>query len=233
MTAMTTETAVIDIRGLTKTYGTGAAQVPALRGIDLQVRRGEIVLIEGPSGSGKTTLLLAMGAMLRPTEGTITVDGTDITAARERDLPRLRARHIGFIFQDFALLPALDALENVEVAANLAGITGRAARQRAETLLATVGLAHRSHHRPGELSGGERQRVAIARALANDPAVILADEPTANLDSHAGRSVAQLLRQLATDEHRAIVVVTHDLRLADIADRLYWLEDGQLSERDR
>jgi putative ABC transport system ATP-binding protein len=223
-------TAALRVHQLSKTFGADELAVHAVRTVDLDVDAGEVVLIMGPSGSGKTTLLLMLGAMLRPTSGAIEVAGLDIATAPERDLPRLRARHFGFIFQDFNLLGALDAAENVELAANLGGLTGTAARARAATLLDQVGLAHRAHHRPDQLSGGEKQRVAIARALANDPTLILADEPTANLDSSIGRDIARLLQRLATDEHRSVVIVSHDARLREIADRVLWLEDGTFRE---
>jgi len=223
-------TAALHVEQLSKTFGSGDLAVHAVRTVDLHVDAGEVVLIMGPSGSGKTTLLLMLGAMLRPTSGAIEVAGFDIATAPERDLPRLRAKHFGFIFQDFNLLGALDAAENVQLAANLGGTTGTAARSRAAGLLDQVGLAHRARHRPDQLSGGEKQRVAIARALANDPTLILADEPTANLDSSIGRDIARLLRRLATDEHRTVVIVSHDSRLREIADRVLWLEDGTFRE---
>jgi putative ABC transport system ATP-binding protein len=223
-------TAVLSVRSLTKTYGTGDLAVDAVRQVDLDVEAGEVVLIMGPSGSGKTTLLLMLGAMLRPTSGSVRVGGTDVASASERELPPLRARHFGFVFQDFNLLTALDALENVEVACNLAGVTGRAARHRAAELLTRLGLEKRLHFRPDQLSGGEKQRVAIARALANDAPVILADEPTANLDSSYGRDIARLLRSMATDDGRSVVIVSHDDRLRAIADRVLWLEDGRFRE---
>jgi putative ABC transport system ATP-binding protein len=184
----------------------------------------------GPSGSGKTTLLLMLGAMLRPTSGSIQVGGLDLARAPERRLPSVRAHRFGFVFQDFNLVGALTVAENVELACNLAGVTGDAAHQRARALLERVGLGHRLGFRPEQLSGGEKQRVAIARAFANDPPVILADEPTANLDSAIGRQVARLLRQLATQDRRAVVIVSHDARLQEIADRVLWLEDGTFRE---
>jgi putative ABC transport system ATP-binding protein len=223
-------TAVLSVRALTKTYGTGDLAVDAVRQVDLDVEAGEVVLIMGPSGSGKTTLLLMLGAMLRPTSGSVLVEGADVATASERDLPPLRARHFGFVFQDFNLLTALDALENVEVACNLAGVTGREARNRARVLLTRLGLEKRMHFRPDQLSGGEKQRVAIARALANDAPVILADEPTANLDSGHGRDIARLLRSVASDDGRSVVIVSHDDRLREIADRVLWLEDGGFRE---
>jgi putative ABC transport system ATP-binding protein len=220
----------MSVHDLTKTYGEGELAVDAVRHVSLDIAAGEVVLIMGPSGSGKTTLLLMLGAMLRPTSGAITIDSTNLATAPERTLPPLRARHFGFVFQDFNLLSALDARENVELACNLAGVTGRTARRRATTLLTRLGLGDRLHFRPDQLSGGEKQRVAIARALANDPQVILADEPTANLDSGHGRDIARLLRKLAVDDRRSVLIVSHDDRLKQIADRVLWLEDGQFRE---
>jgi putative ABC transport system ATP-binding protein len=220
----------LSVHDLTKTYGEGELAVDAVRHVDLDIAPGEVVLIMGPSGSGKTTLLLMLGAMLRPTSGAISIDSTDLATAPERTLPPLRARHFGFVFQDFNLLSALDARENVELACNLAGVTGRAARRRATALLERLGLGNRVHFHPDQLSGGEKQRVAIARALANDPQVILADEPTANLDSGHGRDIARLLRQLATGDGRSVLIVSHDDRLKQIADRVLWLEDGRFRE---
>ncbi len=214
-------------QALTKTFGEGAVQVRAVRGVDLDVRPGEVVLIMGASGSGKTTLLSMLGAMLRPTSGRVEVDGVDLATLPERKLPEFRTRRFGFVFQDFNLLSALSAEENVEFALNLAGVTGHRARNRARHLLDGLGLAGRRQFRPDKLSGGEKQRVAIARALANEPAVILADEPTANLDSKIGREIARLLRHIATEEQRSVVIVSHDARLKEIADRVLWLEDGQ------
>jgi len=223
-------TVAISVRGLTKTFGEGDLAVHAVRDINLDIESGEVVLIMGPSGSGKTTLLLMLGAMLRPTTGSVTIDGTDLAAAPERRLPKLRASHLGFIFQDFNLLGALNATENVELACNLAGLAGHRADQRARELLKRVGLGHRLTFRPDQLSGGEKQRVSVARALANDPPVILADEPTANLDSSHGHDIGRLLRRLATDDGRSVVVVSHDERLREIADRVLWLEDGTFRE---
>ena len=211
---------------LHKTFGDGDIAVRAVRGVDLTVRRGEVVLIMGPSGSGKTTLLSMLGAMLRPTSGRILVDGIDLAVVPDSRLSRLRATTFGFVFQDFNLLGALSVRENVEFALNLAGVTGRPARLRAEELLTGFGLSQRLEFRPDKLSGGEKQRVALARALANQPPVVLADEPTANLESKTGHEIARLLRAIATDEHRAVVIVSHDARLKDAADRVLWLEDG-------
>jgi putative ABC transport system ATP-binding protein len=222
--------AAISVRHLTKTYGEGELAVHAVDGVDLDIAAGEVVLVMGPSGSGKTTLLLMLGAMLRPTSGSVLIDGIDLSTAPERRLPALRATHLGFIFQDFNLLTALTARENVELACNLAGTVGRDARHRATDLLGRVGLADRLDFRPDQLSGGEKQRVAIARALANNPTVLLADEPTANLDSGHGREIARLLRRLAEEDGRSIVIVSHDDRLRQVADRVLWLVDGTFRE---
>jgi putative ABC transport system ATP-binding protein len=216
----------IRAEGLEKVFGEGDVQVRAVRGVDLAVRLGEVVLIMGPSGSGKTTLLSMLGAMMRPSAGRVEIDGVDLASLAEKRLPDFRARRFGFVFQDFNLLSALTARENVELALNLAGMTGRDARDRAEGLLRGFGLSDRLGFLPDKLSGGEKQRVAIARALANDPAVILADEPTANLDSKIGHEIARLLRNIATEERRSVIIVSHDTRLKDIADRVLWLEDG-------
>ena len=218
---------LVRIHDLAKTFGEGKTRVEAVRGLDLELERGEIVLVMGPSGSGKTTFLSMLGGLLRVTAGEIWVDDTDIAALTERELPPFRARTFGFIFQDFNLVAALSALENVEVALNIAGRTGPQARERAERLLTGLGLAERLHFPVEKLSGGEKQRVAIARAIANQPALILADEPTANLDSHHGAETMRLLRRLAKDEGTTVVMVSHDDRLREVADRVLWLEDGR------
>lgn len=217
----------LEAKGLTKTFGEGDIQVRAVRGVDLEVKRGEVVLIMGPSGSGKTTLLSMLGAMMRPTSGSVVVDGVDLATLAEKRLPRFRARSFGFVFQDFNLLSALTAQENVEYALNLGGTTGRNAHERARTMLNDLGLGERLRFRPEKLSGGEKQRVALTRALANEPAVILADEPTANLDSKIGHEIARLLRRAADEQGRSVIIVSHDARLKDIADRMLWLEDGE------
>jgi putative ABC transport system ATP-binding protein len=185
----------------------------------------------GPSGGGNTTLQSMAGMLLRPTEGNIWVDGKEVTRLDKRHLPALRLHTVGFVFQAYNLLGALTARENLELVMNMAGVKGKAARERALKLLAMLGLEHRVNHLPADLSGGEKQRVAIARAIANDPPLILADEPTGNLDSKTGYEVMELLCcGLGRDQGRAIVIVTHDYRLRDIADRVLWLEDGHLSD---
>jgi putative ABC transport system ATP-binding protein len=204
--------------------------VTAVRDVSLTVAPGEIVLIMGPSGSGKTTLLSMLGALLKPSEGTIQLNGTVISALSEGRLPQVRLRQFGFIFQDFNLLSALSTLENVALVGELAGLKTREARRRAADLLTGLGLGERLHFLPEKLSGGEKQRVAIARALVNDPALILADEPTANLDSKIGHDIMRLLRGIAREQGRSVVIVSHDQRIKDIADRVLWLEDGQFKE---
>jgi putative ABC transport system ATP-binding protein len=221
---------VLELQSISKVYGSGHTVVKAVDDVDLNIKAGEIVLIMGPSGSGKTTLLSMAGLLLRPSEGKIRIEGQEVDGLKERQLAALRLRSVGFVFQAYNLLGALTARENVELVMNMAGVKGQAARQRATELLTSLGLDNRLEHRPADLSGGEKQRVAIARALANDAPVILADEPTGNLDSKTGREVMELLCcGLGRDEGRAIVVVTHDHRLKDIADRVLWLEDGHLT----
>lgn len=215
---------------VTKRFGSEDTEVVAVREVSLSVEPGEVVLIMGPSGSGKTTLLLMLGGLLKPTEGTIRIDGVELSALSESKLPDIRLRHFGFIFQDFNLLSALNVLDNVSIAAELAGVTRREARRRAAALLGELGLGRRLRFSPEKLSGGEKQRVAIARALVNDPALILADEPTANLDSSHGHETMRLLREIAKGRGRAVVIVSHDQRIRDIADRVLWLEDGQFKE---
>lgn len=221
---------ILHVAQVTKTYGSGTTEVQAVRDVSLEVKSGEIVLIMGPSGSGKTTLLQMMGALLKPTEGTIQLNGETLTALAENRLPVLRLHQIGFVFQSFNLLSALSVLDNVALVAELAGQKRRAARARAAALLTELGLEKRLHFLPEQLSGGEKQRVSIARALINDPTLILADEPTANLDSKIGHDIMLLLQRIAKEQDRSVVIVSHDQRIQDIADRVLWLEDGQFKE---
>ncbi|HKY89161.1 MAG TPA: ATP-binding cassette domain-containing protein [Candidatus Limnocylindrales bacterium] len=223
-------TVTLDVRDVTKRFGEGDTAVTAVRDVSLAVEPGEVVLIMGPSGSGKTTLLSMMGALLRPSRGTIHLDGTELTALSEGRLPDIRLRRFGFIFQDFNLLSALSALENVALVGELAGLKPSVAREKATALLTGLGLSERLDFLPEKLSGGEKQRVAIARALINEPALILADEPTANLDSRIGHEIMHLLRGIAREQGRSVVIVSHDQRIRDIADRVLWLEDGQFKD---
>jgi putative ABC transport system ATP-binding protein len=219
----------IETRGVTKQYVQGEASTLALAGIDLTVSRGEVVLLMGPSGSGKTTLLSIMGCILRPTSGQVILEGRDVTAMSEKELPAMRLKHIGFVFQGFNLFPTLSVGENVELSLSLKGVRGREAKQEAHRLLDLVGIGHKYQSFPADISGGQKQRVAIARAVAGSPVAILADEPTAALDSHTGKSVVEMMAQLAHNENRAVVIVTHDGRLAEFADRIVWMEDGVLA----
>jgi len=221
---------VLKLENIAKIYGEGHTQVRAVGGVDLEVQKGEVVLIMGPSGSGKTTLLSIAGGILKPTSGKVFWDGKDITAISEGKLPHLRLGTAGFIFQTFNLLANLTALENVSLALNLNGVKGEPAVSKTIEILKYLGLDRRLHHLPRDLSGGEKQRVSVARALINDPVIVLADEPTANLDSKAGHDVAELLRDVAKKSGKAVVVVSHDQRIRDIADRVLWLEDGRFKE---
>ncbi len=219
--------------GLSKTYTLGRVQVPAVRDVHLTVPAGRLVVIMGPSGSGKTTLLSMLGCILRPTAGELYIAGQRVERWDEAYLPYIRRQYIGFIFQQFNLLRALTALENVEIALHLRGIRGRAARARAAEALAQVGLADRLHFYPKDLSGGEQQRVAIARAIVADPLILLADEPTANLDSVTGHHVVEHLRAVTYERQMATVVVTHDHRIVALADEVYYMEDGCLRRSEK
>src|SRR5512144_1410514 len=222
--------ATFQVTHVTKRYGSGATEVIAVRDVSLAVAPGEVVLIMGPSGSGKTTLLLMLGALLKPTEGTIQLNGTLLSALAENRLPDIRLREFGFVFQDFNLLSALTVLENVAIVAELTGLKSGAARKKAAAILTDLGLGERLNFPPEKLSGGEKQRVAIARALVNDRTLILADEPTANLDSKIGHEIMRLLRSIAKEQGRSVIIVSHDQRIKDIADRVLWLEDGEFKE---
>ena len=230
MTNSSSQGETLQIAHVTKRYGSGATEVTAVRDVSLIVSPGEVVLIMGPSGSGKTTLLSMLGALLKPSDGAIHLNGTIISALAENRLPHIRLKQFGFIFQDFNLLSALTALENVAIVAELAGSKSGAARRKAASILTELGLSERLNFLPEKLSGGEKQRVAIARALINDPALILADEPTANLDSKIGHEIMRLLRNIAKEQGRSVVIVSHDQRIKDIADRVLWLEDGEFKE---
>jgi putative ABC transport system ATP-binding protein len=220
----------VEVRGVSKHFGTGDARVDALVDINLTVHAGETVGLRGPSGSGKSTLLNVIGCVTEPSVGWMRLDGEAVYDGRwlRRDLRRLRLEKIGFIFQTHNLLPFLNATENVAEAMELAGLSSHAARVRAEALLDYLGVGKRRHAMPGALSGGEAQRVAIARALANSPRIILADEPTAPLDSQRAGTVMDLLRRIATEQQAAVLVVTHDESIFNRFDRLFQFRDGRL-----
>ena len=225
------ETFILRADHLVKTFGRGHATVRAVDDVTLGVARGEMVVIMGPSGSGKTTLVSMLGALLSPDSGSIAIDDVEITSLDEAGLAALRARKIGFIFQSFNLLEALTVLDNVLFPAHLAPGGVKAARPHAEALLKRLNLWQRRDARPNTLSGGEQQRVAIARALVNRPRLVFADEPTGNLDSQSGQEVMMILYDIARDEGCSVVLVTHDQRVVDVADRILWLEDGALRDR--
>ncbi|HEY6548675.1 MAG TPA: ABC transporter ATP-binding protein [Vicinamibacteria bacterium] len=222
-------TPVLTAHGIVKTFEEGSQRVEVLKGVSLEVRAGEVVALEGPSGSGKTTLLSIMGCILSPSGGEVTVDGQAVDADRPAALREARRRKIGFVFQQYNLFPALTALENVEYALNVKGARGDAAHREARRVLQRVGLGDRLHFLPRDLSGGQKQRVAIARALAGAPPVILADEPTANLDTATGAQILDLFRDLAKAENRGLLVVTHDPKVRVIADRVVGIRDGRLA----
>ncbi len=220
---------IVVAQKLTKIYGRGATRVAALKGVNLRVRRGEIIAVLGPSGSGKTTLLNMLGALDRPTEGRVIIDRVVTSMVPERRLYKIRREKLGFIFQTYYLVPTMNALQNVLMPV-LPIRRNKRYEKRAERLLEMVGLKGRMHHKPGELSGGEQQRVAIARALILNPSVILADEPTGNLDSKTGAEIIELMQRLNRERDKTFIIVTHDRRLADNAERALYLEDGRLSE---
>ena len=229
---MTTASALARIVNIGKTYGTGETAVAALAGATLDILPGEVTLIEGPSGSGKTTLISVLGLLLTPTTGEVWIEGQNVAGLGERHLPGLRARNFGFVFQGFNLFPALTALENVAIAIQMKDARVRRPKDEARRLLELVGLGSRAHHLPADLSGGQKQRVAIARALGGNPPILVGDEPTAALDTKTALSVMELLRELATAQGRAVVVVTHDPRLERFADRVVRVEDGTIHSID-
>ena len=222
---------VIETRDLTKVYKMGEVEVHALRGATLTIDRGEVVSIMGPSGSGKSTMMNILGCLDRPTSGTYTLDGSEVSKMSSDELAVIRNRKVGFVFQSFNLLPRSTALSNVELPMRYAGVTsGR--DERAKAALIAVGLGDRVHHRPTELSGGQQQRVAIARALINDPAIVMADEPTGNLDSKSGDEIMELILNLNKEKGTTIIIVTHDPKIAQMTKRVIRLSDGVVVESD-
>jgi putative ABC transport system ATP-binding protein len=221
---------IYSLRAVSRVFGDGSAQVQAVLDADLEIDRGAFVVIVGPSGSGKTTLLQLLGALDRPTSGELLLEGRELAHLGDGELAKLRLKTIGFIFQQFNLIPTLTAAQNVEVALAPNGLDGDARRARVQELLELVGLAGRAAHLPSQLSGGEQQRVAIARALANNPHVLLADEPTGNLDTTTGQEIMALLKGLSTDRGHTVVLITHDVEIAAQAPRVIRMQDGGLRE---
>jgi putative ABC transport system ATP-binding protein len=226
-------TIAIETRGLSKTYGTGAVAVNVVMQVDLQIHEGQVIGLFGPSGSGKTTLLSMLGCLLRPTEGALRLYDTEITGLQEKDLPQFRKKYVSFIFQGFNLFPALTVFENILLALHVKGERGAGAEKTTRNILEEVGLTDRSNFLPRDLSGGQKQRVSIGRALATASPVILADEPTANLDHTNGRKVMNMLRDLATQRSKCVIVATHDIRIADLFDQILQMEDGQIIKREK
>lgn len=226
---------ILEIDDVTKIYEEGSTKVLAVDSVSLNVKKGEVLLIMGPSGSGKTTLLSMMGCILRPTKGDVFVDGRRVSALTEDALPDIRKQYFGFVFQSFNLFPSLTAAENVEVVLRLKAWDKKRLKQESSHLLKKVGLEKRAEFYPRDLSGGEKQRVAFARALAGEPPIILADEPTANLDSRTGKEILGVLRNLAEGSDKAVAIVSHDPKALELAHRVVHLEDGRIisQEKDR
>lgn len=220
---------LLEARDLVRTYSKGPSPVEAISNVDLEVDGGSLVVVRGRSGSGKTTLLNMLGGLDQPTSGSVSIDGEDLGSLGDGELAELRRFKVGFIFQTFGLVPILNAAENVEIPLRLAGADPSTRRERSRALLEMVGLGDRAQHRPDELSGGEQQRVAIARALANEPPLLIADEPTGQLDSRTGRSIIGLIHQLVSNAGLAAVLATHDPAPLELADRVIELQDGKIS----
>jgi putative ABC transport system ATP-binding protein len=220
---------VITTENLTKTYGTGNTRVDALKEVTISIDKGEYIAIIGPSGSGKSTFMNLLGCLDKPSNGTIRIENTDVSKLSEGKLSQLRREKIGFIFQKYNLLPTLDAMGNVELAMSFAGVDRKKRRKRSEQLLDMVQLGHRLDHKPTEMSGGEQQRVAIARALSNNPSIILADEPTGNVDTKGGKNIMKILEKI-NERGETIIVVTHDPSIAKRAKRVLQIKDGVVSE---
>ncbi|OPX32647.1 MAG: ABC transporter [Candidatus Latescibacteria bacterium 4484_181] len=224
---------IVRTEEVVKIYKMGGTEVRALDGVSLEIYRGEYLSIMGPSGSGKTTLFNMVGGLDKPSVGKVYIDEVDVAQLDAYELAWLRCRKIGYIFQTFNLLPVMSALENVSLPMTFAGLSTDEAREKSVALLNRVGLGERIMHKPSELSGGQQQRVAVARAMANDPAIILADEPTGNLDLATGREIIELLRELSEESNVTIISATHDMKMLDVSDRVVWLRDGKVERVER
>jgi putative ABC transport system ATP-binding protein len=221
---------IVRAKGVTKTYEIGGQPVHALRGVDIDIKRGEYISIMGPSGSGKSTLFNMIGGLDKPTDGTVFIDEVDMAQLDAFELAWLRCRKIGYIFQTFNLIPVMTALENITLPMIFAGASLDEQMEKGKRLLEQVGIGHRMHNKPSQLSGGQQQRVAIARSLANDPAIILADEPTGNLDQKTGKEIIELLKKLNKESGATIITATHDDKMLDVSDRIVWVSDGKIEK---
>jgi putative ABC transport system ATP-binding protein len=224
---------IVRTEKVVRTYRMGGTEVRALAGVDLEIYGGEYLSIMGPSGSGKTTLFNMVGGLDKPSAGKVYIDEVDVAQLDAYELAWLRCRKIGYIFQTFNLLPVMSALENVSLPMTFAGLSADESREKAAALLTRVGLGERILHKPSELSGGQQQRVAVARAMANDPAILLADEPTGNLDLTTGREIIELLREMSKESSVTIISATHDMKMLDVSDRVVWLRDGKVERIER
>ncbi len=223
---------IVELNNVWKTYRMGAADVHALHGVSMAVDKGDLVSVMGPSGSGKSTLLNLLGCLDRPTQGAYVLDGRDVSELSDNDLSEVRSRRIGFIFQSYNLIPQLNVIENIEVPLFYQGLSEHESYEKAVELAKRVGLENRLKHHPPQLSGGQRQRVGVARALANNPAIVLADEPTGNLDSHTGEEILELLLSFNRDHGTTLMIVTHDPEVAKRAERMVHMIDGELTEEN-
>ncbi|WP_454191463.1 ABC transporter ATP-binding protein [Paenibacillus sp. Marseille-Q7038] len=228
---MNTANLKLQLENITKTFGDGDSSIKVLKNVTLSVQAGEFVALVGPSGSGKSTFLSIAGALLAPSSGRIVIGGQDLSQFSEKEMNEIRLDKIGFVFQSANLIPYLTVKDQLLLIAELSGKKGKQASQKADEMLSRLGLSHRAHAYPENLSGGERQRVAIARAWMNDPEILLADEPTASLDSERGRAVVEMLSQEVKERNKAAIMVTHDTRMLDLCDRVVYMEDGVLTEQ--
>src|ERR1700712_1502249 len=233
MSVATSYEYIVRTKGVVKEYTMGGQTLRALKGVDLDIRRGEYISLMGPSGSGKSTLFNMVGGLDKPTEGNVFIDEVDMAQLDAAELAYLRCRRIGYIFQTFNLIPVMTALENVALPMIFAGLSSNDANEKAADILKRVELGHPLFNKPSQLPGGQQQRVAIARAFANDPAIILADEPTGNLDLNTGKAIIELLRQMNKERGVTVISATHDFKMLDVSDRIIWIRDGNIDRIER